>query len=212
MTNSFDTGFSTDASAFAGAMKDSQENLKKMQEQMRELEGHARRFAGDLRRGVVEAVFSGEKLDKVFKRAALGFAKNLLNSALKPIEQGIGDLLSSMIRNAFAGSFGGGQKAGLGAGGIPFLNFFADGGVLGSPAMFPLGKGLGLAGEAGPEAILPLARDLSGRLGVRSSGNDGGGMIVNFSVNATDAESFSRSETQIAAMLSRAVSRGQRNL
>jgi hypothetical protein len=37
-------------------------------------------------------------------------------------------------------------------------------------------------------------------------------MNVTFNVTARDAESFMRSETQIAAMLTRAVSFGQRNL
>ena len=36
---------------------------------------------------------------------------------------------------------------------------FAAGGVIGTPTYFPLTQGgVGLAGEAGPEAILPLAR------------------------------------------------------
>jgi hypothetical protein len=37
-------------------------------------------------------------------------------------------------------------------------------------------------------------------------------MNVTFNVTATDAQSFMRSETQVAAMLARAVSLGQRNL
>ena len=43
-------------------------------------------------------------------------------------------------------------------------------GVLTSPALFTFANGgrLGLAGEAGPEAILPLTRTRSGDLGVRS--------------------------------------------
>ena len=41
---------------------------------------------------------------------------------------------------------------------------------------FPLrGGGQGVAGEAGPEAILPLERDNDGKLGVRSQG--GGGTV-----------------------------------
>lgn len=46
---------------------------------------------------------------------------------------------------------------------------FAGGGVVNAPTLFPMASGLGLMGEAGPEAIMPLARDASGRLGVRSS-------------------------------------------
>lgn len=46
---------------------------------------------------------------------------------------------------------------------------FALGGVVGSPTLFGLaGRRLGLAGEAGPEAILPLQRGSDGALGVRS--------------------------------------------
>lgn len=52
---------------------------------------------------------------------------------------------------------------------------FASGGVLSGPVTFPLAGGrLGLAGEAGPEGILPLGRDSSGRLGVRIVGGGGG--------------------------------------
>ena len=89
---------------------------------------------------------------------------------------------------------------------------FAKGGVIASPVTFPLGGGrTGLAGEAGPEAIMPLARGPDGRLGVRSQ-SGGGAVNITVNVSTPDAESFRRSESQIAAMLSRAVSRGQRNL
>lgn len=44
---------------------------------------------------------------------------------------------------------------------------FAQGGVIAAPVLFPMSAGrLGLAGEAGPEAILPLRRLPSGDLGV----------------------------------------------
>ena len=48
---------------------------------------------------------------------------------------------------------------------------FADGGIVSSPKLFPMAQGnVGLMGENGPEAVMPLARDSGGRLGVRSSG------------------------------------------
>lgn len=47
---------------------------------------------------------------------------------------------------------------------------FAAGGVVSSPTLFPLRGGIGLMGEAGPEAILPLRRLASGRLGVEATG------------------------------------------
>jgi tape measure domain-containing protein len=43
---------------------------------------------------------------------------------------------------------------------------FAKGGIVNSPTVFPFAKGIGLMGEAGPEAILPLKRGADGSLGV----------------------------------------------
>jgi hypothetical protein len=48
-------------------------------------------------------------------------------------------------------------------------------------------------------------------LGVAASGA-GGGINVTFNVSTPDAESFRRSEGQVAAMVARAVALGQRNL
>src|SRR5690606_18724925 len=84
---------------------------------------------------------------------------------------------------------------------------FAKGGVIAAPSYFPLGKGLGLAGEAGPEAIMPLARGADGRLGVAGGG---GAVHVNFNVTAQDARSFAQSEAEVSAMLLGAVRRGAR--
>jgi tape measure domain-containing protein len=52
---------------------------------------------------------------------------------------------------------------------------FASGGVINRPTLFQNGGTLGLAGEAGREAILPLRRTKNGDLGVVATG-DGGGM------------------------------------
>ena len=67
----------------------------------------------------------------------------------------------------------------------------------------------GLAGEAGPEAILPLRRGADGRLGVAT---DGGGAptTVNVTIQTQDANSFRKSEAQVTAALARAVARGRR--
>ncbi|MEE4661484.1 MAG: hypothetical protein V2J89_13520, partial [Halieaceae bacterium] len=46
---------------------------------------------------------------------------------------------------------------------------YARGGVVSGPAMFPMSRGVGLMGEAGPEAIMPLSRMSNGNLGVQAA-------------------------------------------
>lgn len=46
---------------------------------------------------------------------------------------------------------------------------FANGGIFNSPTIFPMANGMGVMGEAGPEAVMPLRRGPGGRLGVDAS-------------------------------------------
>jgi lambda family phage tail tape measure protein len=68
---------------------------------------------------------------------------------------------------------------------------FAKGGIVNSPTLFPFAKGIGLMGEAGPEAILPLSRGPGGKLGVMASGGGGGGdvnVVVNVDAKGSNVE------------------------
>lgn len=56
---------------------------------------------------------------------------------------------------------------------------FAGGGVVNGPATFPMPNGIGLMGEAGPEAIMPLRRGPGGKLGVAASGGGGTTIVIN---------------------------------
>ena len=48
---------------------------------------------------------------------------------------------------------------------------YAKGGIVAAPTLFPMkGNNIGVMGEAGPEAILPLRRGPDGRLGVENTG------------------------------------------
>ena len=87
---------------------------------------------------------------------------------------------------------------------------FAQGGIVNAPTLFPLARGLGLMGEAGAEAVLPLTRGSDGTLGVASAAS--APTVVNFNVTTADADSFRKSEAQVTAMLARAVGRGRRSL
>ncbi len=51
------------------------------------------------------------------------------------------------------------------------IDTFASGGIVSRPTLFGFGDRVGLMGEAGAEAILPLRRGRDGRLGVAANGN-----------------------------------------
>ena len=139
------------------------------------------------------AVMDGRSLKSVLGEVSRAFAEIALRAALKPV----GMLVSGAIESLFAAT-----NPALGG-----VTPFAKGGVLSAPAYFPTGRGIGLAGEAGPEAVLPLARGSDGRLGVAAGD---GGVNVTFNVSAPDARSFLASEAELNAMLLRAVKRGTR--
>lgn len=61
---------------------------------------------------------------------------------------------------------------------------FAAGGVITRPTVFPFARGVGLMGEAGPEAVMPLKRMANGRLGVEASG----GMTVHMPITVVAPE------------------------
>lgn len=88
-------------------------------------------------------------------------------------------VLDGALNSIIGGMFGLGTIAGGAAiptgGFIPGITgpkLFAKGGIFGAPTLFDTGSGLGMAGEAGPEAILPLHRAANGGLGVAMAGND----------------------------------------
>jgi phage-related minor tail protein len=138
------------------------------------------------------AIIDGRSLNAVLADVARRFADIALKAALKPV----GLMISGFLENLFAGA-----NPALGA--VPF----AKGGVINAPSYFPAGLGrLGVMGEAGPEAILPLMRGADGRLGIGGAQ----AVTVNMTVQASDAPSFLRAEAEVSAMLLRAVRRGSR--
>jgi len=161
-------------------------------------ESFGRQLSGALR----DAATNGRSLEDVLRRVGINLAGMALNQGLQP--------LAGHTSNLFAKLMGG-----L-AGALPFakggVTPFASGGVVSAPTYFPHGRGLGLMGEAGAEAILPLRRGADGRLGVAADGGGQASVNVVFNVTATDAGSFRKSEGQITGMLARAASRGMRSI
>ena len=164
----------------------------------------AQRFASTMFNAFEGGVVKGKNFSDVLKSVALNLSQVVLKQAFAPLEKGVGNLFSGLFQGlgfAKGGAFQNGS-----------VTPFAKGGVIASPMTFPLSGGAtGLAGERGAEAILPLSRGADGRLGVAMNGN-GGGPQITINIATQDADSFRRSETQVAAMISRAASLGQRNL
>jgi phage-related minor tail protein len=163
--------------------------------EMMDLSRLADSFGNKLVTSLAGAVIHGRKLSDVFRGLALSMANQALSMAIKPL----GNLLGGLFANAKGNAFMNGR-----------VTPFADGGIVNSPVMFPLRGGTGLMGEAGPEAIMPLSRGSDGKLGVRMGGAAASNVTVN--ISTPDAQSFRQSQAQVAAMVARAVERGQRNL
>lgn len=180
-------------------------DTRPLQAQLAGLTTLGNRFGSALSRSFVDVALKGKDLGDVLRSLALRLSEIALKAAFAPLTSAIGNGLAGLFSGGLGFAQGGVLRQGLP---VPF----AQGGVIASPVAFPLaGNRIGLAGERGPEAILPLARGADGNLGVRAEGSTGG-INVTFNIATPDVESFRRSETQLAALLARAVAQGQRNL
>lgn len=81
---------------------------------------------------------------------------------------------------------------------------FARGGIVDRPTVFPFAKGIGLMGEAGPEAIMPLRRGPDGRLGV-SGGGGTTNVVVNVDASGSSVQGDQQQARQLGAVVSAAV-------
>ncbi|WP_163269005.1 phage tail tape measure protein [Chelativorans alearense] len=162
------------------------------------LTGLSESFGTQLTGALKGAVVSGKSLEDVLRKIGLNLAGMALEQGLRPLQSLAGGLLGGLLGGVLPFA-----KGGV----VPF----AGGGVVSAPTYFPAGRNIGLMGEAGAEAILPLQRTADGRLGVASGGGAAAPTIV-FNVTTQDAASFRKSEAQVAGMLTRVVTRGTRGL
>ena len=159
-----------------------------------------------LTKAFADAAIGGKKLDDTIKSLGLRLSNLAVQAAFKPFAKDLTKGLTGIINNVLGGNVI--PTSTTTAPTIPF----ASGGVIGAPSYFPLSNGgLGLAGEAGPEAIMPLTRGGDGRLGVSIAGPSA---LPNITVQIAtpDPGSFRRSEAYITGQIARAVARGQRSL
>lgn len=139
--------------------------VKRLDEQFGKVSDSARQSAQAIR-SAFEGIFDDPA------QALKNLAKQLAQMALY---QGLSNAFPSifgaggyvpLVKSANGNVFSGGNV-------IPF----ATGGIVSRPTIFPMAKGTGLMGEAGPEAILPLTR-IGGKLGVAAAGGGGTSVTV----------------------------------
>ena len=136
-------------------------------------------------------------------------------SITEPLAGALSGVFSGGISSLFGGGvssfFGGSGLSGFGSisgstslGSLSGYGFFENGGafnggkvipfakgdVFDSPSYFPMGKNLGVMGEAGPEAIMPLSRGGDGKLGVKSKP-----AIVNVVINNNTKSTTTQKES-----------------
>lgn len=191
--------------AFDGELKRMSQALASTGTDLKTLE---RGFSRGLRRAFDGVVLDGMKASDALKTVAQSLINTTYSAAIKPVTNhfggmlatGVGRMVEGMMPFEKGGSFAQGRV-------MPF----AKGGIVSGPTAFPMRGGTGLMGEAGPEAIMPLTRGPDGRLGVRAEGGGRGPVTVVMNISTPDVQGFQRSQSQIAAQMGRALSRGQRN-
>lgn len=186
--------------------------LKRIHETFSATGRGAAQFEATLSRGVARAidgvVLDGMKLSDALNTVAQSMIDAAWKAAVTPVASHVGGLLTSAVSGLFGGYSPFADGAGFAQGRVmPFAN----GGIVSSPTTFPMRGGTGLMGEAGPEAIMPLTRGPDGKLGVRAQSGNAAPVTVVMNISTPDTAGFQRSQSQIAARMSQALSRGARN-
>ena len=169
----------------------------------------------DFNKMLADMIPEANKLDKLFKsigdaittgiagaiESAIFEAKSLqesLTGILRSVASiflqfGTKSLLGPIFDNAYGNVFAENKI-------VPF----AYGGVVKKPTLFPMANGMGLMGEAGPEAIMPLRRTSSGRLGVEATGGTSN-IVVNVDASGTQVQGDDTRGKQLGGAISAAV-------
>jgi len=185
-------------------------------DEMTDAEKSAKEFADTMKQGVTDAAmqtsdaivdaFSGAKIeiDQIIRSILSGIAKVMLQRA---IMRGLDAVFApqSAVRSDSIMSVYGAKGLVVDRGGV---TAFASGGIVSAPTMFAHGGGLGVMGEAGPEAIMPLKRSASGDLGVAASPLKVVINNMNGSAVKTEESSGPNGEQQLQIMIDRAVEEG----
>ena len=171
-----DEGRTFDTSKLIALVKYNEE-LKKQRERSQALSEH---IASTMEDGFMKMIDGTTSVKDAFKSMASEIIKELYRVL---VVQQMVNAAKGFFGFADGGAFSGGSQ----------IQAYANGGVVGSPTTFPMAGGkIGLMGEAGPEAIMPLKRGSNGKLGVQMEGGGGGDVIninqsFNFQANGDDS-------------------------
>ena len=182
MSNTLDEFYAKQSSMTEGLRDGISKYLDQLSDVSGKVSGAVQRSFGAMEDTLTNFFMTGKLNFKDFIKVILGELVKLM----------IQLLIIKPLMAMFGGAFGGDKMSASGVvignrivntpasfhdGGVPM---FASGGVFANrivnkPTSFPIG----IMGEAGPEAIMPLGKDAQGRLGIRVSGDQGGGNIEN---------------------------------
>jgi len=145
--------------SLAKAQDAAAEAQRKLNEQMEVFKS----MAADALSGFISDIRSGENALVALQRALDRVLEQVMQMATNRIvSQLFGGIGGSITANAHGNAYVGGR-----------VQPFARGGVVKGPTVFPMARGAGLMGEAGHEAVMPLARLSNGDLGVKVGGRGG---------------------------------------
>ena len=126
---------------------------------------------GNLENTMFDFVKTGKFAFKDFAQAVVDdLTKIIIRMAIiRPL---VGGLMGAMPGGAAAANGAAPATTAQAMGGVwqGGVQKFARGGVVNGPTTFGMKNGIGLMGEAGPEAIMPLTRGPDGKLGVAANG------------------------------------------
>lgn len=199
-----------DDAADAGDATDAlSSNIEGVRTRTNALTASSNAFARAITSAFTAGATGARSFDSVLKSLALRLSSLTVSASLKPLTSALFGGSGLSLGGASGGSTG--IAGGTGAEDAGSVQPFAKGGVIATPNFFPLGGSqLGVAGEAGPEAIMPLTRGADGRLGLAAAASGAPNVTVN--IATPDADSFRRSDTYLTGLIARAVARGQRGL
>ena len=142
--------------------------------------------------GLVKFVMTGTIS---FRNLANSIISDMVRIAIQQtITKPFTNFISGLFENADGNAFVDGK-----------VQKYAYGGVVNRPTLFPMANGMGLMGEAGAEAILPLRRGSNGKLGVQASGGGFGNIVVNVDASGSNVEGNESEGRALGIALSAAI-------